>query len=359
MNILEQLKIWLLKAKGYKPLDGFIPERKSPKAWVFGASGKILNESKMYLDYLPTDEYQKRFNVESMSCVSFSSVNVNEITILFKKKLNNNEISPDNLQWLEDNGYFDENGNINFSDRYIALMSFTSRNGNTGARVFGTIKNFGLIPESMFPWNPEDNTWDKYHDRSKITQEMKNMGFEFKRRFPIEYYVVYRNDFDDALKESPLQVYVNGNYRIINGVLQYNNSMSNHAVCLVGSDENYWYIYDSYEPFLKKVVKNYPFWTGQNMYTGQKFSYGYKVNILENIIKKKMIKTIKQKNQAEHYLVDEKAGTINAFGGWESYQKFLWAGWCEPVLEVDEKYSYLRQKYGKKFVKGQEVGVIK
>jgi hypothetical protein len=72
-----------------------------------------------------------------------------------------------------------------------------------------------------------------------------------------------------------------------------------------------------------------------------------------------MIEVIQQKNEAEYYAVDVKAGTINGFGGWESYLKFLNAEWCEDVLEVDEKYSYLREKYGKKFIKGERIGVIK
>lgn len=350
--MLNWIKKVLLKFKGYnaKGNDGFVPYKPKAKDWVFGGA-EILNPEGDWISYLPEDEYQRRFNLETMSCVTFSACNVCEIFLNFKKE--KSLISDVNLKWLKDNGYI-VNDKFNFSDRYIALLSFTSKNGNTGSKVFGTIHNYGLIPESMFPWTSEDDTWNEYHDRTKITQEMKNMGYEFKRRFPMNYEIVYRQDFESALKESPLQVYVDGYYTIRNGVLQFSNRMSSHAVVKPKLHK----IYDSYEPFLKEVVSNYPYWAGQNTYTGEKYSYGYKVKFNENIIKKKMITTIKQKNQAEIYGVDVEVGEINAFGGWGSYKKFLDAKWCEPFLEVENKYSYLKEKYDKSFVKGKEIGVI-
>ena len=354
MRILDYIKRILLRAKGYnsKGNDGFIPRVPTKKDWVFGAIGEVLNESGDWTPYLPTDERQRKYGLETMSCVTFSACNV--IETLMNYKLAHNLISEDNKKWLQDNGYIVDS-KLNFSDRFIALLSFTSSNGNTGNRVFGAIKNNGLIPESMFPWNPEDDTWGEYHDRSKITDEMKDLGSQFKQRFPIRYYVVYKQDFDIALKESPLQVYVDGYYRIRNGVLQFSDRMSNHAAM----KQELYSIYDSYSPFEKGVVSDYPYWSGLNMLTGKRHSYGYKVKITENIIKKKMIKTIKQKSQPEIYAIDLEAGTINSFGGWESYKKFLDAEWCEPFLEVDEKYTYLRRQYSKGFVKGSRVGMIK
>jgi len=352
MNILEQFKIWILKSRGYKALDGYIPSPLDKNGWVFGGTTNILNQSGDWIQDLPTEEHQKKYSVETMSCISFGSCNAAETLLNFKIK--KELISEDNLLWLQDNGYI-SSGNVNFSDRFIALLSWTTKNGNIASKVMGTIKNYGLIPESMFPWNPEDNTWDKYHDKSKITQAMKNMGYEFKRRFPMEYHIVYRADFEEALKESPIIAFVDGYYKFKNGVLQYSNRMSNHCIMIPKLN----HIFDSYAPFLKQIVPNYPYYTGQNFYTRKKYSYGYKIKFNENIIKKKMIEVIKQQNQADYYLVDVEAGTINSFGGWDSYKKFLNAKWCEEVLEVKEKYAYLREKYGKSFVKGSRIGVIK
>ena len=363
MNIIDTIKRFFLKFRGYisENNDGLIPEKQPKKGWVFGNVIKILNKLKDWIPLLPIDELQKKFGLETMNCVPNSGSNVCDM--IMNHKIENNLISKDNLEWLKDplgNGTcsYIVDGKFNSNERVLGKLSFTSHNGNTGSRLFGAMKNYGLVPESAWPWTDSNiNTWEEYF--ATIPQWIKNLGYEFKRRFPIRYYIVHRADFGEALQESPLQVYVDGRYNIRGGVLQYSSRMSTHAVALVKEDEKYYYIYDSYEPFIKKVVKNYPFYTGQNMYNGQKYSYGYKVNILENIIKKKMIKTIKQKNQKEVYAIDLEAGTLNSFGGWGSYKKFLDAKWCEPFLEVEEKYAYLRQAYGKGFVKGSEVGIIK
>ena len=72
------------------------------------------------ISYLPSPERQSSRNFDTYACVSYSFINAIEIN--FKRLIELQMISADNLKWLEDNGYF-INGEINFSDRFLAVMS--------------------------------------------------------------------------------------------------------------------------------------------------------------------------------------------------------------------------------------------
>ena len=80
--------------------------------------------------YKPTHEiqfinsgYMNAFDTQA--CVSFSATDCLET--LFMYYLHNALMGgADSVKWLADNGYFDSNGDINFSDRFVAI------NGNTG-----------------------------------------------------------------------------------------------------------------------------------------------------------------------------------------------------------------------------------
>jgi len=371
-KILEFIKILILKSRGYKPFDGLIPEKPPKKALMFGGVVdpkrkrimEIIKERDGWKSFLSIfiDEQQRQKGLETMRCTTQGLIAMAQA--LFNLCVEYKLFSKSNIEWLrnplKDNSYsyFDKNGKINFSERHIAKLSFTSKNGNLDSKVLATAHHYGLVPESMCKWEDWMDSWNEYY--TDITQAVINVGYEFKKRFPFFFKLIYVPEFEEALETtSPVGTYVYGGYVIRNGVVQYSDRMSNHKICLYDrSDLND--IQDSYKPFLKKFVKNYPFYAGQSMYTGKKYSYGYKITFLENIIiKKKMIKVIKQNNQAEYYAIDEEAGEINGFGGWESYVKFLNAKWCEEVLEVKNKYLYLKEKYGKSFKKGLRIGVIK
>ena len=65
---------------------------------------------KSWAEHLPTKEIQVGLYDDTKSCVTFAITNQIETTL------------PHN-QWLEDNGYYDENGKVNFSDRFTAVWN--------------------------------------------------------------------------------------------------------------------------------------------------------------------------------------------------------------------------------------------
>ena len=364
-RILESIRILFLRTRGYRPLDGSIPEAPPKKVRMFGGVVdpkrtriiEILKERGGFKPFLSifNNEQQRQKGLETMRCTIQGELA--KISAVFNLCIEYKLFDESNIKWLKDTGYI-VNGKFNSSERYIAKLSFTSKNGNLDSRVLATIHQNGLVPESMCKWEDWMKTWNQYY--CPIDKELiYNIGYEFKKRFEFYYKLVYVPEFKDALETtSPIGTYVDGYYKIVNGVVQRSNRMSNHKICLYGIDDLN-RVQDSYVPFEKKFVKDYPFFAGSNFYTGKKYSYGYKITFLENIIKKKMIKTIKQKNRAEIYAIDEEGGKLFHIGGEGSYKIFKDSLKFEPHLEVDNILLYLKSKYKKSFTKCERIGVMK
>ncbi len=150
-------------------------------------------------DFLPVGEEQN-IGEEKFDCASRGPLNILApvFTYGFTRKL----FKPENIQWLEEKGYL-LNGKIDFSDRFTANMSGTTKNGNSLKAPCQSIHADGLIPKSLLP---QCHSFDEYYDKSKITQEMKDLGQEFLKRFSISYEQVNNIHFSDVLKDDFLDV---------------------------------------------------------------------------------------------------------------------------------------------------------
>lgn len=238
--------------------SGLIIEPILGQDWTFGSSKvgqaqPIRVTDGNWVPYLPSNEKQRR-GYETMCCTNFSSTSA--IEILFTWMIKNGKISVGNLSWLNDNGYIDDNGFVNFSDRFDALISKTSpQYGNSLKAPAEAKKDFGLIPERMMPWVGDIN---EYFDKSKITPEMYAMGKDFKNRFPINYEFVYEKDFEEGLKTSPLAGGVYAWNGTINGVYKRVDNQINHAIAII-DPPHIWKIFDSYDPFIKKLANDFNF----------------------------------------------------------------------------------------------------
>jgi hypothetical protein len=241
-----------------KPItSGFIPEPAVGEDYLFGVSA-IDNDIKVldgdWTPYLPKNEKQRQ-GFESMCCTNFSSTSAIEIllTRLIELKL----ISVGNLKWLNDNGYIDDSGHINFSDRFDALVSGTKPDQGNSLKAPADAKHkYGLIPEKLLPWVDSEA---EYFNKSKITPQMYALGLEFLKRFPINYELVYRKDFVEALKVSPLAGAVWAWNGLINNVYQTTTNAFNHAIAIIKPPYN-WGIFDSYDPFQKKLADDYNYY---------------------------------------------------------------------------------------------------
>lgn len=213
---------------------GLIIKPHAPKDWHFGNIGAVgrpvLREDGQWNDFLPTKEYQNRFGLETMGCVSFSALNVLEM--LWKSR------------GME----------ANFSDRFLAKASGTGPSGNWLTTVAETIRKVGVVSESEWPWTSDLDTWGEYY--ADIPAHVMEKAGDFVARFDHAYEHVSASPsaFSDALRYGPLQVY-----------------NDNHAFCVTGySWGSFWRTFDTYGEVTGTLPWSYPFRGGMLHYVTEK-----------------------------------------------------------------------------------------
>ena len=245
-------------------------EHRKPEDWIFGATGPgstpkcvALVPENMRETYLPEGERQAGLE-DFQDCVTRGALNLLEMKF---NRFFSLTMSDENSKWLVDNGYV-ENGRINFADRFIAILSGTTRTGNSLIAPLEAVHKYGLIPKKLLPASP-DMTWDLYHNKSDITPAMYTLGQEFLKRFTINYDRVYQKDFDTVLKEDAILVALYAWPEPKNGVYPRVADDFTHAVM------NYklkYFIFDNYEEgkndWIKNLAPDYRF-----------FDYGYRIVI--------------------------------------------------------------------------------
>jgi len=203
-----------------------------PEDSIFGVVGsRIVDDIDMngnWLPYLSKGEHQHTGKYEPFSCVSHSVVKAIQAIFNYKKAMG---LLPDSfLIWCETKGYFDENGDFQFADRFIAKLSDTDiYQGNTGQRVNDTVRKFGLVPESLWPTKINMGKYEYY---KKIDREVMELGAEWEEWVDFLYERAFQEDFSEALTHSPLQVYVHAWPKPINGVYPRTLDQIQHACVL-------------------------------------------------------------------------------------------------------------------------------
>lgn len=254
---------WQIKNKG---ID-LVKEAKesSHEDWVFGAISPTciaLIPKEDRIKYLPKGELQ--FGKEDfMDCSTRGALNILETKFNYLLKIGKLR----DEQWFKDNGYIN-NGQFELSDRFNAILSNTTRDGNSLKAPLDSIRKDGVIPKVMLPAN-SNMTWADYHNKKDITDKMIDLGKEFLKRYKINYEKVFDLEkFDDLLDvagyawSSP----VNGIYPKIEG-------MPNHVWVNIRPK---YLAFDNYldvdQDFIKELSPDYIF-----------YSYGYRIIISEAV----------------------------------------------------------------------------
>jgi hypothetical protein len=305
---------------------GLIPKPIEEEDWLFGSSGlgtEVRRVDTNWFDYLPLEEKQRRADEDKMACVSFSALNTLEIE--FNYQIREKLINVDDLQWLDDHGYLDKNGEVDFNDAFISTLSETTRQGNYPKKVAQTIHKYGLVPESIRPYR-KAMTWDEFYSKSWINNDVINLGKEFLKRFPINYEFVNggKSQFDQVRKYNPLQVFLYAWNGKSNGVYVRVNHTPNHGVANHNTNQ----IFDSYDPHIKTLANNYNY-------------LGYAIRYLISFKKKEgekyMLQRKKNANEVFLTLGDERVWikTKEDFELLKSSQPIQNIEW-ENIKEVDE-----------------------
>ena len=220
--------------------------------------------------YLPEGELQKGSD-DFQDCVTRGYHNILEtkFTFRYRRKMFKSE----NMVWLYDNSYVvNRNGQdfIEFSDRFIAILSGTTRQGNSMKAPAQAIHTYGLIPKTRLS-KEEWMTWEEYHDVTKITPELKKLGAEFLKRFAVNYEQVFIQDLADLLKMDMANLAGYAWPKPKNGEYPKTEGPFGHAFMAFGLPKTY--IFDNYidkhdGDWIKKLAPDYAF-----------YKYGYRVYI--------------------------------------------------------------------------------
>lgn len=263
-------------------------KEQSLEDWEFGSSSQscITNiDPEARHQYLPKGEIQ-RGKEDFMDCASRAPLN------LLESKLNwlyKNVLNEETKAWLKENEYLNDKEQIECSDAFIAILSKTTKNGNSLKAPLQAIHDFGLVPKKKLPAGPE-MTWDEYHNPARITEELKTLGQEFNKIFTINYERVYEEDFEIILDKDMLDVAGYAwPFPDKTGVYRRVNKTPNHAFLCFNNPK--YIIFDNYidsydDDFIKNLASDYDL-----------LDYGYRVYISE-------LNQIKKKDEKEEWAID-------------------------------------------------------
>ncbi len=211
--------------------------------YIFGESTMpkvIVHEAGDWRSFLPTFEDQRKGGVESYACVTYATQNAIETLM--------------SAQFGEYEDY---------SERFTATLAGTTKNGNSPQKVSETIRKYGLIGETSLPFSDDIRSFEEY---MVVPEEKKPEGKRWSRDWRLQHeWVITRKTrkeekkerLTESLKLSPVGVSVCAWWEE-NGVY-VKNGTDNHYALLVAGDRDYWYVLDTYPPFVKKLEKGYDF----------------------------------------------------------------------------------------------------
>lgn len=212
---------------------GFIPDKIQPSdahyEQIFGAIKKFTGVIKNWEPFLPTWEGQGAFPF----CVTYSRLNCAE-TVAKEKGLN-----------------------INFSDRYLAVISNTTKEGNSINDVSEVFRNKGVVSEEDCSFTSPMldygmYMWDKVFSLPLgLSGKQKYFGGSHSWVWGLEA-------MKDALQYSPLQFGIGIGDTYLHDVVSPPSAISSwHAVECYYIDDKFFYIFDSLNQAFKKLTINY------------------------------------------------------------------------------------------------------
>lgn len=202
------------------------------------------------------------YGVSVHNCVSFSAVNVIETQLNWM--LSTSQIPENIVKTAQDLGYI-KDGVFNFSDRFVAKISGTTRSGNYLVAVWDAIRKNGLIPESDWNFPNTQRTpvfdWDDYY--APIPQALLDKGKKFLDLFEVRYEWLVAGgsatpkQFREWLKGGPIQIASATCPGWNSGTVPNCSLGVNHATMLYNVSDSGLGIFDQYDPFTKTLASDY------------------------------------------------------------------------------------------------------
>lgn len=250
--------------------SGLIAPFIRPQDFIAGGESAISFAPRLasgnWRPFVSTHERQSTSKYDTMSCVTFSALNSVETQLNFLKATG--QIPDATLRACEVYGYFNPDGTFNFSDWFTAIMSGTTKAGNTLQAAWDSIRNHGLLPAGNGKFPEDFDNIEGWLDPSSITSTKKDNAKLFLELFSVGYEWVLLGEANqrivtDHLKHAPLHTATPtcGSWNSPEGEIVHHcgdYKRLNHATTLIGMEENVAYLdLDTYNPFIKRLAWDY------------------------------------------------------------------------------------------------------
>ncbi len=180
---------------------GLIDKPHSNKDWFFGGVSGIASHAVLQADgqwdaFMPDMEVQYNAKDDFYACVTFGELN--GIEFLFRRLFNLS---------------------VNFSDRFIAKMSGTTRAGNGMLDVADCIRKVGLVIETLWPMG-SGMTWEDYY--ASVPQYVIDEAAKFLEQWALNFEFVScdPDSMMEALKYSPVVVSIGEHIEVVYGYVK-------------------------------------------------------------------------------------------------------------------------------------------
>lgn len=216
-----------------------------PQDFRFGGNIKIIRENGDWRDYIPNPEDQLKYGIESSACF----IEAQQHTIASIQE--------------EEFGIPDQN----YSSRFNMTFTDADEYGGSPISAAQSFRHDGIIPDSMLPFSEEITSWQDFNSfKGGNKNACIAAGKQFLKRWNLYWYIVFER-FESkeakltklrlALKESPVPMSVPGWYERDGIYFRPDGVRDNHLVeCVHVDQEGYMYVFDTYEPYLKKLDKD-------------------------------------------------------------------------------------------------------
>jgi hypothetical protein len=222
-----------------------------PETFRFGSgqlTGTPLRPDGDWRDYLPPEEDQNVRGIESSACY----VEAQQHTIATLEEEHLGEV---------DN---------NYSARFNALLSNGSENGGDPLTGADSIRNDGMVPDSLMPFGNNIQSWGDFHSWKGVNEGMvRAIGKEYLKKKKLGSDIVFEKweplatkyaKLKRALTFSPCPVSVTAWFENDGLYYKQEDMDDNHLVELIYIDaDNHPYIRDTYAPYVKKLEANFNF----------------------------------------------------------------------------------------------------
>lgn len=221
-----------------------------PEEWKLGGETGITQGNVFsWTSYLPYGEHQSNSFFDTLACTHFASGHIYETFIIYLWKTDQLSQKAKDFfkKFLKDP---EDINSFRVSKQFSAIVGNNTKQGNYFTEAWNTWRKVGAIPDSMLNTFSTAKSWEEYHDKNLITQEMLDVAKESLKYVDVLYQWLAFDSFEgfsnfersqiqQALKTSPINIGT--------------PIPANHSTQLFSLEEETYGMLNTYTPFIRHV----------------------------------------------------------------------------------------------------------